>query len=152
RGMRDVMADELAMHAGISGAHSVMLCPADPAAKTTYDATSYAYSMSFYRSLKQINDMVDKVYSYTCQSEYPTIVQNGNALTYTSKKILSGEWNGNHDDFASDNGWWSDYGARNFVFADGSVRFLRAGEMHTANDGYPDPNLTTDGISGQDVD
>lgn len=152
RGMRDVLADELSMQAGAINSHSVMLCPADPAAKTTYDATSYAYSMSFYHSPAQINMMTDKTYCYTNQTQYPAIAQNGNALAHPGQKIIAGEWNGNHDDFASDNGWWSDYGSRNFIFADGSVRFLRADEIHPANDGYPDPNLTTDGISGQDID
>lgn len=150
RGMRDVLADQLSMTAGQASTHSVLLCPADPAAKQTYDATSYAYSMSFYHSPDQINEMSSKVDSYT----YPRQVmpQSSGAVRYASQKIIVGEWNGNHDELSFDNGWWCWDGARNYIFPDGSVRYIKAADIHPAKDEFPDPNMTVDGIAGKDID
>jgi prepilin-type processing-associated H-X9-DG protein len=49
-----------------------------------------------------------------------------------------------------DQGWWVWEGKRNYLFADGQVRFLEAMEMRKARDGLPDLHLTHDGIKGID--
>ena len=39
---------------------------------------------------------------------------------------------------------------RLFLLADGQVRYLAAREIRPARDGFPDGNLTQDGIKGSD--
>jgi prepilin-type processing-associated H-X9-DG protein len=41
-------------------------------------------------------------------------------------------------------------GSRNYLFADGQIRFLKAREIREANDRLPDANLTIGGIKGTD--
>ena len=69
-----------------------------------------------------------------------------------SGKIIVGDWNSNHQRLNSgeDKGWWNELGCRNFLFVDGQVQMLQAGKIRKANDGNPNPNLTTNGIEGVD--
>ncbi len=128
---------------------SVLFCPEDPADKDKYEATSYAYSMAFYHSPQQIDDMNDK--SDTYSNPQPSIPQQCSDVANPSGKILIGEWSSNHSYInGEDKGWWCWQGRRNYLFADGQVRFLQANRIRPAWDGYPDANLTIRGIKGID--
>lgn len=127
---------------------SVLLCPEDRADPTLYESTSYAYSMAFYHSPEQIDAMSDKSDTYT--NPRPSIAQRADDVANPSAKIVIGEWSSNHVPIEQEQGWWNWQGARNFLFADGQVVFLKAGQIHPARDGLPNPNLTVNGLQGRD--
>ncbi|HUV40535.1 MAG TPA: type II secretion system protein [Sedimentisphaerales bacterium] len=127
---------------------SVLFCPQDKS--KNYESTSYAYSMSFYHSSEQINAASDK--SDTYSKPVPSIPRRRSEVARPSGKILIGEWLSNHQGTeVKDPGWWGWVGSRNFLLADGQVCFLKAREIRAARDGYPDANLTIDGIKGRDL-
>jgi len=130
---------------------SVLLCPADNTEPNKYEATSYSYSMAFYHSPEQINDMNSKEDTYK-NTPKPSVQQESDRVANPAKKIIVGEWNSNHRrvEQGQDKGWWNRLGSRNFLFADGHVIFLEAEKIRPANDGNPNPNLTKDGIEGMD--
>jgi prepilin-type N-terminal cleavage/methylation domain-containing protein/prepilin-type processing-associated H-X9-DG protein len=123
-----------------SDAH-ILVCPSDPTARAQWDSTSYAYSSAFYHTPDQVNR----------QQGLPTVTQPLAAVQFPAAKALVGEWLSNHAS-PSQADWWHWDGARNYVFVDGHVRFLRAQQIHPGVDGLPDVNLTKDGVSGRDVD
>lgn len=123
-----------------SDAH-ILICPSDATARAQWDSTSYAYSSAFYHTPDQVNQ----------QKGLPTVTQPLAAVNYPSAKVLAGEWLSNHMSPGQAD-WWTWAGAHNFVFVDGHVRSLRAGQIHPGVDGLPDVNLTKDGLSGRDVD
>ncbi len=129
---------------------NILQCPAEKTDK--YDRTSYGYSMSFYHSVEQINRMNDKGYTYS--NPLSGVAIHREQVLYPSKKIMVGEWFSNHQpvtgDYKTEPGWWSWKGARNFVFPDGHVEFLHAKKIRAANDNWPDPNLTINGVEGID--
>jgi len=127
---------------------SVLFCPADPTAKDKYESTSYAYSMSFYHSAQQIDTMNDKSDTYT--NPRPSVPQRCWNVIQPSGKILIGEWLSNHSHADKDDGWWCWQGRRNYLFADGQVRYLQAEQIRSARDGFPNANLTVRGIKGLD--
>jgi prepilin-type N-terminal cleavage/methylation domain-containing protein/prepilin-type processing-associated H-X9-DG protein len=127
---------------------SVLLCPSDPA-REEFQATSYAYSMSFYHSPGQIDAMDDKADTYS--NAPPPVRQSSSDVRHPARKILIGEWTSNHQPVNDDAGWWCWQGRRNMLFADGSVVYVHARDIEPANDDWPDPNLTRGGIGGQDV-
>ncbi len=127
---------------------SVLFCPQDLVAEENYESTSYAYSMAFYHSPEQIDDMNSPADTY--QNPQPSIPQRSSDVARPSGKILIGEWLSNHEPVDGDTGWWTWEGSRNFLFADGQVRFLKAEEIRPARDGLPNANLTIRGIKGQD--
>jgi len=100
---------------------SILFCPQDRTAKEKYESTSYSYSMAFYHDVAR-----------------------------PSNKILIGEWFSNHRPVDDDSGWWCWEGWRNYLFADGRVSYLKAGQIRPARDGLPDANLTVRGIKGHD--
>lgn len=125
----------------------VLVCPSDAAAKT-YNYTSYAYSAAFYHTPDQINGMT-KSQLYVAADPGPECVsQPASQVNFSSKKVLLGEWTSNH--WTDKVTWWDWRGARNYLFVDGHVKYLRATQIRPAKDGLPDPNLTVDGISGRD--
>lgn len=133
---------------------SVLLCPDDLAARQKFDGTSYGYSLAFYHTPAQVNAM-------TTADEWsgipPTNVsQTVSAVQYPTKKALVGEWNAFHSDYrnAAGNspGWWEPGGARNYLFADGHVKFVDSSRILPASNGFPDINLTKDGVAGKDVE
>jgi prepilin-type N-terminal cleavage/methylation domain-containing protein len=128
---------------------SVLFCPGDPASRDTYEATSYSYSMCFYHSPDQIDAMNSSAATYS--SPQPSIVQRAAGVATPHAKILVGEWTANHPVADGDKGWWCWAGSRNFLFADGEIRFLRAVDILPARDGLPDPLLTIHGMLGADV-
>jgi prepilin-type N-terminal cleavage/methylation domain-containing protein/prepilin-type processing-associated H-X9-DG protein len=129
---------------------SVLWCPQDPTPKEVFESTSYAYSMAFYHSPEQIDSMSSTADTYS--NPVPSVAQRSCNVGNPSGKILIGEWLSNHlrIDTDKDNGWWCRVGSRNYLFADGQVRFLAAKEIREANDGLPDANLTIHGIKGTD--
>ncbi len=129
---------------------SVLWCPADQQGQKKYESTSYAYSMAFYHSPEQINQMTAVPNQYS--DPVSAVCQKNTALKNPSSKILIGEWTSNHLPVKSaDTGWWCPYGARNFLISDSSVAFIQAKDIEPANDGNPNPNVTIDGIKGRDL-
>ncbi len=128
----------------------IFWCPADTAAVENWSLTSYAYSMCFYHSVDQINAMSSAEDTYA--NPVPTIPRYLPRVKTADRKILAGEWLSNHRRVDDDNGWWIWEGSRNFLFVDGHVDYRDAKSIKAANDGWPDPNLTLDGIRGADID
>jgi len=127
---------------------SVLFCPRDRTSIDRYESTSYAYSMAFYHSPQQIDGMNDKSDTYT--NPRPSVRQRIFNVANPTGKILIGEWFSNHWRVDDDKGWWCWEGWRNYLFADGQVRYLAAGQIRPAHDGWPDANLTFHGIKGTD--
>ncbi len=131
------------------GKTSVLYCPGDKTADDKYEATSYAYSMTFYHSPQQIDSITSLAGTYA--NPLPMVAQSPGDVANPAKKIIYGEWFSNHEQIPTDNGWWVWDGTRNFVLADGHVEFVKAVDIQKANDGLPDPNLTKNGIKGCDL-
>jgi prepilin-type N-terminal cleavage/methylation domain-containing protein/prepilin-type processing-associated H-X9-DG protein len=127
---------------------SILFCTQDRTAKERYESTSYAYSMTFYHNPDQINDMNSPADTYA--NPRPSIPQPNLNVANPSGKILIGEWLSNHVPIAEDAGWWTWEGSRNYLFADGQVRCLKAKQIRPARDDLPDANLTINGIKGTD--
>ncbi|MFA5554413.1 MAG: prepilin-type N-terminal cleavage/methylation domain-containing protein [Phycisphaerae bacterium] len=128
---------------------SVLWCTIDLKSQDIYESTSYSYSMSFYHSPEQINQMTSPAHTYGSVS-LESIPQRPSQIKRPAEKIIVGEWLSNHMKIQDDKGWWCGEGARNYLFADGQVMFIKAADIETANDGFPNPNLTIDGIKGSD--
>ena len=128
---------------------SVLFCPQDYAAKDKYESTSYAYSMAFYHSPEQIDDMNSPADTYG-ENSLPSIPQRSLNVAKPSGKILIGEWLSSHSPIDDDKGWWCWQGNRNYLFVDGQIRFLKAKQIRPARDGLPNANLTIHGIKGTD--
>jgi len=129
-----------------AGAH-VLICPADSTAPAAWDSTSYAYSAAFYHTADQINAMATTdLYGPTV---FGCVSQSQAEVQYPSRKGLVAEWLSNHD--TPHVGWWAWGGSRHVLFADGHVKYLPATAMLPAVNGYPDINLTRDGLRGYDV-
>ncbi|MBN2021018.1 MAG: DUF1559 domain-containing protein [Sedimentisphaerales bacterium] len=131
---------------------SVLLCPADRTEPNRFEQTSYSYSMALYHSPEQIDDMNSIQHAYNPALVKPSIGQKCVNVANPAGKIIIGEWYSNHRPImqGNDPGWWGLTGQRNFLFADGQVKFLKAVDIRTANDGNPNPNLTKNGIKGTD--
>jgi len=128
---------------------SVLFCKADREAEAKFESTSYAYSMCFYHSPRQIEAMTETRCTYS--SPQPSIGQRAGDVGDPPQKILAGEWTSNHAPVDDDQGWWCWAGARNFVFADGHTAFVEATSIRAATDGKPNPCLTRFGLQGKDV-
>lgn len=126
---------------------SILRCPADPLPGDVYDGTSYGYSAAFYHKPDQVNSMtLTQLYNDPNPS---FAVVTTSQVRYPAKKALLADWLAHSDDHST---WWSHSGSRNFAFADGHVTYLNASRIHQAVDGYPDINLTKDGVAGKDID
>ena len=147
RGWRSFVEPYLGGHIDVNNP-SVLFCQLDKTAKEKYESTSYAYSMAFYHSPEQIDDMNSPADTY--QNPQPSIPQRSLDVARPSGKILIGEWLSNHSLVEDDQGWWCWEGSRNYLFVDGQIRLLRAEQIRPARDGFPDTNLTIRGIKGQD--
>jgi prepilin-type N-terminal cleavage/methylation domain-containing protein/prepilin-type processing-associated H-X9-DG protein len=128
---------------------SVLFCPQDRVSKEKYESTSYGYSMAFYHSSNQIDQMNSSSDTYGSVSP-PCIAQRISDVANPSGKILIGDWLSNHQPIDDDKGWWCWQGRRNYLFADGQVYSLYADQIRPARDGLPDANLTIHGIEGVD--
>lgn len=127
---------------------AILLCPSDATAPRSWDSTSYAYSAAFYHAPADVNRMTTSdLYAATA---VPCVTQRAGAVADPCRKALLGEWLSNHS--ADKVGWWDWRGARQYLFADGHTAFLAARTLRPAVNGFPDINLTVDGIAGRDVD
>jgi prepilin-type N-terminal cleavage/methylation domain-containing protein/prepilin-type processing-associated H-X9-DG protein len=127
---------------------SILYCKADFWGQMKYENTSYAYSMAFYHSPEQIDQIA--AVSQTYKNANKPIGQKPESVKHPENKILIGEWMANHPSVGNDTGWWTWDGGRNYLFAGGHVLFLQARQLQTANDGLPDPNCTRGGVEGED--
>ncbi len=128
---------------------SVLLCPEDRTDPAMYESTSYSYSMAFYHSVEQIDDINDT--SLTYSNPQPSIPQHADKVATPAAKILIGEWFSNHEPVDEEKGWWNWQGTRNFLFVDGHIDYLKATKIEPARDNLPNPNLTLHGIKGRDI-
>jgi prepilin-type N-terminal cleavage/methylation domain-containing protein/prepilin-type processing-associated H-X9-DG protein len=128
---------------------SVLLCPSDTVAPVKWESTSYSYSLAFYHKPEDIDSLNG---SYSDLTTLPPTAQKPTNVAKPAGKILIGEWMSNHKQTPADKdqGWWCWEGSRNYLFADGQVRFLNTNDILKARDGYPNPNLTINGIRGID--
>jgi prepilin-type N-terminal cleavage/methylation domain-containing protein/prepilin-type processing-associated H-X9-DG protein len=143
--------------AGGPGTAGFLHCPSDSA--TGFDDTSYAYAAAFYLSPEGAALVTDIkcLYAAPCPGVAPT-AQALAAVASPARKILAGEWQNNHDGRRAA-GWWTADGAssRDYLFADGHVKYVRAATLTGAQtpgaypDGFPDPNVTPGGLGGADV-
>lgn len=145
RGFKQFISPYLGGHISADNP-SVLLCPADTTAPVKWESTSYDYSLALYHSPEQINSTVSNLITVQPIRQKPVNV------SHPANKIIAGEWLSNHRLIADGNdmGWWCRQGSRNFLFADGQIRFLSVDEIRIAGDGNPNPNLTKDGIKGID--
>jgi prepilin-type N-terminal cleavage/methylation domain-containing protein/prepilin-type processing-associated H-X9-DG protein len=150
RGWRDLLRPYLANDIDANNP-SVLWCPEDLTDKAKYQSTSYAYSMCFYHSPEQINQMDSPADTYDVNRIRPTIPQRFSQVHRPTAKVLAGEWFANHCKIEDDKGWWIWAGSRNLLFSDGHVGFVEAKQILPARDGNPNPCLTTDGIRGIDL-
>lgn len=148
RGWRNMLAKEMNLRVE-TDRPSLLYCKADVSAGK-YEYTSYSYSMCFYHSRDQIDQLTSPAQCYGADS-LDSIAQKGDSLRRAEAKVLLGEWLSNHETIANDSGWWSKVGRRLFLMADGHVEYLWAGDILPANDQLPDANLTVHGIEGVDI-
>jgi prepilin-type N-terminal cleavage/methylation domain-containing protein/prepilin-type processing-associated H-X9-DG protein len=129
-----------------AGAH-ILVCPSDPDAQNKWDSTSYGYSAAFYFAPEQINRMRQS--DLIQDNPFAPVGQSLTAVAFPSEKAVVAEWLTNHD--AVKVGWWDWRGGRNYLFADGRARYLPATSIRPAGDGFPDINLTINGVQGKDL-
>ncbi len=130
------------------GGRNILACPSDTIAPRQWDGTSYSYSMAFYHSPDQINSLTKIEDTWT--QNIPCQPQSRSSVKYPSKKALVAEWLSNHE--SPHVAWNSWDGGRVYLFADGHCRYLKARQIKPANDGWPDINLTRNGVRGTDID
>jgi prepilin-type N-terminal cleavage/methylation domain-containing protein/prepilin-type processing-associated H-X9-DG protein len=128
---------------------SVLYCPSDTIAPVKWESTSYSYSLTFYHSPEDIDSLNGP---YSDLTKMPPTAQKSINVAKPAGKILIAEWLSNHKQIPNNNdsGWWCWSGKRNYLFADGQVRFMDVNDIRTARDGFPNPNLTINGIRGID--
>lgn len=132
----------------VGGGPHILVCPSDHTAPLQWDSTSYGYCAAFYHTPAQINQMTwEDLWKYDA---FPCISQSEAGVRFPGHKVLAAEWLTNHD--SEQVGWWNWQGSRNYLFADGHVRYLPAARIRPAVDGFPDPNLTRDGLAGRDLE
>ena len=124
------------------------LSTVDAAAVEIWDGTSYGYSATFYHTPRQVNAMTTA--DLFALNRFPCVTQREAEVSYPGGKALAAEWLTNHDSLRV--GWWDWGGARNYLFADGHARYLAATRLKAAVNGFPDINLTKNGIRGKDIE
>lgn len=131
----------------LSNSPQILICPSDPLAPTLYDSTSYGYASAFYHTPDQVNQM--RAADLYLANAFPCVTQSAATVARPAEKGLAAEWLANHDPIKAS--WWSWSGARNLLFVDGHCKYLQAGQLRPAADGWPDINLTVDGVRGSDL-
>jgi len=126
----------------------VLICPSDPEALTNYDGTSYGYTAASYFSDASINAMT--LSSLYQSNSFPCLSRKAADAHFPAQKGLAAEWLSAHaKDVVT---WWDWRGQRQYAFVDGHVSYLSAARIQPAVDGFPDINLTVDGLSGRDLE
>lgn len=151
--------------------NKVFSCPADPTPPGVYAGTSYAYSACFYMTPEQVNAVENPDHiraKFAARNpKLPCTTMKSASVRFASKKVLAAEYWTLHSE-RNKVGWYDDpaetgndpwSGERNYLFADGHVRYLPTRRIHPAESPavtrarlLPDINLTRDGIAGRDVD
>jgi prepilin-type N-terminal cleavage/methylation domain-containing protein/prepilin-type processing-associated H-X9-DG protein len=132
----------------VGGMPSILFCPSDSTAPLKWDSTSYGYSAAFYHAPKQVNQMTTD--DLTRLDRFPCVTQYEKGVRFADRKALAAEWLTNHDPLPV--GWWDWRGSRNYLFVDGRAKYLRATSIHRAVNGWPDINLTRNGLGGYDIE
>lgn len=129
----------------------VLACPADPTNTVVYDKTSYAYSAAFYHKPEEVSEMTVPML-YDPAIEGPECVSiSKNIVKHPSKKVLITEWFTNHSQEKNKTLWqWG--GHRNYLFADGHVKYIEVKNIKPTLDNLPDINRTIYGVLGKDID
>jgi prepilin-type N-terminal cleavage/methylation domain-containing protein len=146
-----------------SSGSALLYCPSD-SAKKTYDDTSYAYSMAFYRPPQVLNTLTlrDLAVAMPCPD---CTTYSGSNVVEPSRKSMVFEWTNAHQDEGKAIGPWGSFsfagnwspgadrwqGARNHTFADGHSAFVQAKRQTASHLDTPDPNITPNGIEGTDL-
>jgi len=126
---------------------AILICPSDSTAPTAWDHTSYGYSAAFYHTPSQIDSMTTQdLYGPT---GVPCVTQTLAQVAFPAQKAVFAEWLTNHG--GKKVGWWDWREGRNYLFVDGHAKFVMASRILPANNGFPDINLTVNGIAGRDV-
>jgi prepilin-type N-terminal cleavage/methylation domain-containing protein/prepilin-type processing-associated H-X9-DG protein len=131
---------------------SVLLCPSDKIAPVKWESTSYSYSLAFYHKPEDIDTLSSPYSDLIKDTTKPPTAQKLTNIAKPAGKIFIGEWLSNHKQVPTDKdmGWWCWEGKRNYLFADGQVRFIDVKDIRPARDGFPNSNLTINGIRGID--
>ena len=156
----------------INGASGLLLCPEDTAANG-FDYTSYAYAVPFYQSdanLAAITSIQNLIQGFAKPGSLANPVSRSTAdVTFSSQKVMISEWTNNHDYTGRKPvGMWGTLvspfdtpgidcydGGRVVVFADLHAKFIKANatiKKPNPKLNAPDPNLTSGGLGGYDVD
>lgn len=156
RGWRSVLGPYIAPDLSADNPN-ILWCPQDITPRDNYTNTSYSYTMTFYHSPRQINQMTDATWTYgnpVGKVLEPVAIQSSRVL-WPTRKILAGEWFSNHrpitGNASTEPGWWSRQGTRNYLFADGHADFVAAEKIRPAADGWANPIVTVDGVEGSDL-
>ena len=128
--------------------NTVLACPADPTDKEKWDRTSYGYSAAFYHTPDQIDSMTtEQLYSNPTP---PCTSVKSSSVRWPNKKAMVADWL-THSNESKPANWWSWDGSRNYLFADGHIKYLNARKIKPSVTGLPDINLTIHGVAGTDV-
>ena len=131
---------------------AILHCPSDTA--TGFDNTSYAYSAAFYLTLIEVSQItsVTCLYQTTSGCVQTPAPQSLAQVQFPAQKIIVGEWTDNHDGQGGQYTWWSSQNAwHEWLFADGHVKYVPTSQMTKGYDTYADPNVTTGGLGGVDI-
>ena len=158
----------------LGGSTSALLyCPSDSISGSGFNATSYGYSACFYHA----DATTDAMHLVNLRLPPPLGVGTGSGVgglcatrlaaevVYPAQKALAGEFYNSHDHGASGLvGYWGKTpvpdtpgpdmltGGRDFVFADGHVKYVRADRQSlSVQQSCPDIHRTPGGLSGYDV-
>jgi len=135
---------------------SVLKCPEDETPKEKWDDTSYGYAACFYHNADDVDRMTVRQLWDPSDPGPPCVTQRTTAVIEPSRKAMVSEWLANHTTERNAKGakfgWWEWGGARNYLFADGHVRFLDSRAILPPASGEgPDINRTRRGIAGRDI-
>jgi prepilin-type N-terminal cleavage/methylation domain-containing protein len=124
----------------------VLICPSDPEALTNFDGTSYGYTTACYFSDASTDAMtLPNLYQ---SNPFPCVSRKASEARFPAQKGFLAEWLSSHAPIQTT--WWDWRGSRQYAFLDQHVSYLAARAILPAEDGFPDINLTTNGLSGHD--
>jgi len=145
---------------------ALLYCPSDSISGTGFNATSYGYSACFYHSDAVTDAMTlgNLRTSFVPGPGAVCITRLASEVVYPAQKALVGEFYNSHQHGANLIGYWGKTlgpntagadrweGARNYLFADGHVKFIPAVRIKpSTTDNCPDIHRTPGGLSGYDV-
>ena len=151
----------------LGGSTSALLyCPSDSISGSGFNATSYGYSACFYHTDAVTDSMTlgNLRLSFVPGPGAVCTTRFASEVAYPAQKALAGEFYNSHQHGANLIGYWGSTlgpnaagpdrweGARDYLFADGHVKFLPAARIRpSVTDNCPDIHRTPGGLSGQDI-